>query len=50
PAAAGLSSSSAVVNAVGLALARINEVSTEVRELAPVMAEAERYVGTRGGG
>lgn len=50
PVAAGLSSSSAVVNAVGLALASINEVSTETRELAVVMAEAERYVGTEGGG
>lgn len=50
PVASGLSSSSAVVNAVGLALARINEVSTEVRRFATLMAEAERYVGTQGGG
>lgn len=50
PVAAGLSSSSAIVNAVGLALAHINEVSTETRALAEVMADAERYVGTAGGG
>lgn len=50
PVAAGLSSSSAIVNAVGLALAHINEVSTEARSLAEVMADAEQYVGTRGGG
>lgn len=50
PVASGLSSSSALVNSVGLALATINEVSTEVRELAPIMASAERYVGTDGGG
>lgn len=50
PVAAGLSSSSAIVNAVGLALAHINDVSTEPRELAAVMADAERFVGTRGGG
>lgn len=50
PVAAGLSSSSAIVNAVGLALAHINEVSAEPRELASIMAEAERFVGTQGGG
>ncbi len=50
PEAAGLSSSSALVNAVGLTLGRINEVSTEPRAFAEVMADAERYVGTRGGG
>jgi len=50
PAAAGLSSSSALVNAVGLALATVNEVSTEARALAEVMAAAERFVGTEGGG
>ncbi|MDH3270742.1 MAG: galactokinase [Gemmatimonadota bacterium] len=50
PVASGLSSSSAIVNAVGLALAHINEVPTEVREFAVVMADAERYVGTHGGG
>lgn len=50
PVAAGLSSSSAVVVAVGLALAHLNEVGTEVREFAPVLASAERYTGTQGGG
>jgi len=50
PIAAGLSSSSALVDAVGLALAHINEVTTEPRELGAVMADAEQYTGTRGGG
>ena len=50
PTASGLSSSSALVNAVGLALARINEVPTDVRSFARLMADAEQYVGTRGGG
>lgn len=50
PVASGLSSSSAVVNAVGLALARINEVDAAPLELAAIMADAEQYTGTRGGG
>lgn len=50
PRAAGLSSSSALVNAVGLALAGANEVGTQLRDFAPLMADAEQYVGTRGGG
>lgn len=50
PVASGLSSSSALVNAVGLALAHINEVSVQIREFSGIMADAERYVGTRGGG
>jgi galactokinase len=50
PTAAGLSSSSALVIAVGLALAQINEVSTEPLAFAEVMASAERFVGTEGGG
>ena len=50
PIASGLSSSSALVTAVGLTLARINEVDTELRSFAPIMADAEQFVGTRGGG
>jgi len=50
PVAAGLSSSSAIVTAVGLALAHVNEVYVEEREFAEVLADAERYTGTRGGG
>jgi galactokinase len=50
PVAAGLSSSSAIVTAVGLALAHINEVSLEERAFAELLAEAERFTGTRGGG
>jgi galactokinase len=50
PVAVGLSSSSAVVTAVGLALAHINEVPVEERAFADLLADAERYTGTRGGG
>jgi galactokinase len=50
PVAAGLSSSSAIVTAVGLALAHVNEVHVEERSFAEVLADAERYTGTRGGG
>ena len=49
PVAAGLSSSSAIVVAVGIALAHLNEVVVEERAFAELMAEAERYTGTRGG-
>ncbi len=50
PVASGLSSSSALVNAVGLALAEINQVGLNALALADLMADAERYTGTRGGG
>jgi len=50
PVAAGLSSSSAIVIAVGLALAELNEVPVDERAFAELMADAERYTGTRGGG
>lgn len=50
PVASGLSSSSALVNSVGLALAEINEVGVDTLALAEIMAVAERYTGTQGGG
>jgi galactokinase len=50
PVASGLSSSSALVNAVGLALAEINQVGLDALALGDLMADAERYTGTRGGG
>jgi galactokinase len=50
PVASGLGSSSAVVCAVGLALSRLNEVEVELGGFAEIMADAERYTGTRGGG
>ena len=50
PVAAGLSSSTAVLNAVGLALAHANEVPVDDAEFAELMAGAEQYTGTRGGG
>jgi galactokinase len=50
PVAAGLSSSSALVNAVLLALLDLSEIEVDRLELATVAADAEQYVGTRGGG
>lgn len=50
PPAAGLASSSALVDAVGLALATLGEVGLEPLGLAQVMAEAEQFTGTMGGG
>lgn len=50
PIAAGLSSSSALVVASALAILHTNDVWMERMELAELLAEAEHYVGTRGGG
>ncbi len=50
PVAAGLSSSSALVIASALAVAGTNDLEPDPIELAELMAEAEQYVGTRGGG
>ena len=50
PPAAGLSSSSALVVACGLALAAVNEVASEPLAFAELMARGERYVGTNSGG
>lgn len=50
PVAAGLSSSSALVVACALAFLRANRVAMPPLELAELMAAAERYVGTQGGG
>ncbi len=50
PVAAGLSSSSALVIATALALAGSNGLEPDPIELAELMAAAEQYVGTRGGG
>jgi galactokinase len=50
PQAAGLSSSSALVVAVALALLHVNDREMPKLELAERMADAEQYVGTRGGG
>ncbi len=50
PPAGGLSSSSALVVLAGLLFLKSNGLSMEGKELAGVMAEAEYYVGTRGGG
>ena len=50
PIAAGLSSSSALVVAAALALIRVNGVSIGRSQLMDLLADAERYVGTKGGG
>ena len=50
PMAAGLSSSSAMVVASALALLDANGIEVDRIELAELMAAAEHYVGTRGGG
>lgn len=50
PAAAGLSSSSALVVAVALAMLHTNQIETERLRLAKLLADAERFVGTHGGG
>lgn len=50
PTAAGLASSSALLVASALAALHANDVWTEKMKLAVVLADAEHYVGTRGGG
>ncbi len=50
PIEAGLSSSSALVVGVALAILTVNEIAVVPLELADLMASAERYVGLRGGG
>ena len=50
PVSAGLSSSSALVIASALSVLTANGLSMEPIELAELMAEGERYVGTQGGG
>ena len=50
PIAAGLSSSSALVVAMALAILHANDVSVAPLELMDLLARGERYVGTAGGG
>jgi galactokinase len=50
PAAAGLSSSSALLTAFTLALLRANSISPGFDELMEVLPDGEQFVGTRGGG
>lgn len=50
PVAAGLSSSSAMVIAAAVSALAASGLTVPVLELAHELAEAERYVGTRGGG
>lgn len=50
PAGAGLSSSSALVVAVALAIVHVNSLRIDRLQLAETLARGERYVGTEGGG
>jgi galactokinase len=50
PVASGLSSSSALVIAMGQAILEANGLSVPTLEFAEAMAGAERYTGTQGGG
>ena len=50
PAAAGLSSSSALLVAFTLAILRANGIEASFDELMEILPEGEQFVGTRGGG
>ena len=50
PPAAGLSSSSALIVAVTLALLRANHIEATFEELMRILPDGEQFVGTRGGG
>jgi galactokinase len=50
PAAAGLSSSSALLVAVALSLLRANEWTASFDQLMEILPDGEQFVGTRGGG
>lgn len=50
PHSAGLSSSSALVITGALSFMAANDITIEFIDLADILAEAERYVGTQGGG
>ncbi len=50
PAAAGLSSSSALLTGFAIALLRANSIEPTVGELMEVLPDGEQFVGTRGGG
>jgi galactokinase len=50
PAAAGLSSSSAVMTGFTIALLRANGIEPSIDELMEILPDGEQFVGTRGGG
>jgi N-acetylgalactosamine kinase len=50
PDSAGLSSSAALVVVCSLSILAVNDISVDPLHLADVLARAERYVGTEGGG
>ena len=50
PSAAGLSSSSALITALTLALLYANDIQPTLEDLMSILPEGEHFVGTRGGG
>ncbi len=50
PLAAGLSSSSALMTGIALALLCVNEIHPTIGELMELLPDGEQFVGTRGGG
>ncbi|HLH04490.1 MAG TPA: galactokinase family protein [Bryobacteraceae bacterium] len=50
PSAAGLSSSSALLTGIVLALLRANEIEPSIAQMLEVLPDGEQLVGTRGGG
>jgi galactokinase len=50
PVAAGLSSSSALMTGVALALLRVNDIKPTFEDLMELLPDGEQFVGTRGGG
>jgi galactokinase len=50
PVAAGLSSSSALMTGIALALLRVNDIKPTLDDLMEVLPDGEQFVGTRGGG
>lgn len=50
PSAAGLSSSSALITALTLALLYANDIQPTLEDLMSILPEGEQFVGTRGGG
>jgi galactokinase len=50
PVAAGLSSSSALMTGMALALLRVNDINPTLANLMELLPDGEQFVGTRGGG
>ena len=50
PLAAGLSSSSALMTGIALALLQVNDIRPNLHDLMELLPDGEQFVGTRGGG